>query len=509
MSIDRNDPPEPPPEPSEAPASSERGPVGAEVRRGLAERQTLDRKTIDDSFERKRRELGLPVAPASVAPASVADEPIPEELTDDTAPDRSKRGLWSLDERRKLLLAAALLVAVSMTLGLVAGTCFGGNPEPPLEALGLGSPSDENDAPSANASASDSADDTVDDGAGGEDGLDAEQQAFAERRERELAARQSEPEPGSAVPDFTDHALVQELAGSWRLDLGRGRRGYRVRFGSDPVRKVHRQRFDVTLFDVVGLDAVGRRLPPYFTVFDLPEGKLLAFLDASGTFRLVLEDVRRESDGRLSWRGPQWGVPNGDRRYAERLDGESAWRWGRDREPEGRGGRAEPEPLEEEPTWTDRPEDNPPTDPPTVGVRPRPGPVSEDVEARLYDALERHLDELAFGLMERDVGRVYALWGGRPDAETRAAVEGLLARYSAMRVWSRPLAVDVVSTEDGPQAHFEVVVTIQGAPRDARNQRDIELRNVRWRGRLGLRWFGGGGSDGSRGEAVQLDPLSD
>jgi hypothetical protein len=284
------------------------------------------------------------------------------------------------------------------------------------------------------------------------------------------------------VPDFTDHALVQELDGAWRLDLGHGRRGYDVRFGTDPVRVVHRQRFDVTLYD-----AAGSGLPPYFTVFDLPDGKLLAFLDAAGTFQLVLEDVRRESDGRLSWQGPR-----GERRYGTLLGGESPWRFdGRDRP-----GPTEPNEPNEPNAGGESVER--PSAPPRVGMRARPEPVPVGIEAALQEAVERHLDEIAFGLMERDAARVFALWGGQPDDVTRKAVTGLFDRYASLRAWTRLLSVDVASTEDGPQARFEVVVTIQGAPKGARLRRDVELRDVRWRGRIGL--------DGS-GLAVELDPF--
>ena len=210
--------------------------------------------------------------------------------------------------------------------------------------------------------------------------------------------------------------------------------------------------------------------------------------------------VRRESDGRLSWRGP-----SRERRFGLRLDGKSSWRFGGQQEVEEQAGRADSDQLNGT-TLEERGRNVGTTDdgPLRVGIRSLPGPVSADVRARLYDALERHLDELAFGLMERDRDRIFALWGGQPDAVTRSAVDDLLARYTALRVWTRPLAIDVGSTSDGPEARFEVVVTIQGAPKGARNQHDIDVRNLRWRGRLGLRGF-----DGNWGDPVQLDPLSD
>lgn len=393
------------------------------------------------------------------------------------------------DRRLRLGLAFAAVILVSLGLGLLAGTCWGGAPEPPLEGLGLGTDERATGTPEEPG---------PEESEGGEAeprGLDPEQQAFAERRERELAARQAEAEPGHTVPDFTDRALVRELAGSWRLDLGRGRRGYRVRFGADPVRTVHRQRFDVTLFDVVALGGGARGLPPYYTVLDLPDGKLLTFLDASGTFRLVLEDVRRESDGRLSWRGP-----GGERRYGVRTDEPSAWRFdgaeSAPPSPEPRSASPSPEPSREpggdEPGMRDRQV----REEPAVGLRPPPSPVPEATTARLYDELERHLDDFALGLMEQDAGRVFDLWGGDPDLTTRAAVANLLSRYASLRVWTRLIDVEVASTEDGPQLRFEAVVTVQGARHGARSRRDVDLRDVRWRGRVALR----------NGRGVQLDP---
>lgn len=435
---------------------------------------------------------GQPETPAPPETTVPSEGTTTDRATTDGAPHPgpTPRGLLDLDAstpegRLRLALAFVAVVVTALVLGLLAGTCWGGSPEPPLEELGLGSVTSPSDAASGDGDAET-----------GESGLDdPEQQAFAERHERELASRQSEPEPGSTVPDFTDHALVQELAGIWRLDLGRGRRGYQVRFGTDAVRKVHRERFDVTLFDVVG-----RGLPPYFTVLDLPDGKLLAFLDAAGTFRLVLEDVRRESDGRLSWRGALR-----ERRYGTRLDGESPWRYGRERQRDA----DQPSPRELEPREPSRFEDErddlrerevqeTPAERPSVGVRETPEPVPAAVRDRLYEELERHLDELAFGLMERDAGRVFALWGGRPDRTTQGAVSELLERYVSMRVWTRVLALEVESTEGGPQARFEVVVTLQGAPKGARNRRDVDLRDIRWRGRLVL-------TDG--GVGVELDPF--
>ena len=386
--------------------------------------------------------------------------------------DRWRERLRTYDGRRRVAITFVAVVGASLVLGLLAGMCWGGSPEPPLEALGLGRVGTEEPAEP----------DTME-GTAMDEELDAEQQAFAERRERELSSRQSESEPGSTVPDFTDHALIQELAGNWRLDLGRGRRGYRVRFGSDSVRTVHRQRFDMTLFD-----AVGRGLPPYFTVLDLPDGKLLAFLDTAGTFRLVLEDVRREADGRLSWRGPSRA-----RRYGIRLDGDSSWRFGRERKersaPDAERQAGVESAVPETETVTPRR--------PRVQVRTLPGPVPEGLRARLYTRVERHLDELAFGLMERDVDRVFALWAGRPDEATRSSVEELLESYASMRVWTRLLVLEIVPTDEGPEAHFAAVVTVQGAPAAARHRRDVDLRDIRWQGRLVL--------EGDVG--VQLDPF--
>ena len=86
-----------------------------------------------------------------------------------------------------------------------------------------------------------------------------------------------------------------------------------------------------------------------------------------------------------------------------------------------------------------------------------------------------------------------------PDAITRSAIEQLLERYGTMRVWTRLLSLEVAQSPDGPLARFEAVATIQGTPKGARHRRDIDLRDVRWRGRVALR--GGSG--------VQLDPFTE
>lgn len=387
------------------------------------------------------------------------------------------------DRRRRLVLAFVAVVVTSLAAGLVAGTCFGGAPSDPIEELGLDRDPSSKAVSGAAAPGVGSAA-TTSPRPVAEPVIDAEQEVFAERRQRQLADRQR-LEESSGVPDFTDHALVTELSGLWNLDLGRGRRGFRVRFGADPVRTVHRERFDVTLFG-----AEGRGLPPYFTVLDLPEGKLLAFLDASGSFRLVLEDLRRESDGRLSWRGSGLG-----RRYGRKLDGPSPWRFGGydsgsdDSGPFGRRDDGDESP--------DSRRGGNRRDETRVGARPREAPTVTSREA--LDEVERHVDELALGLMSRDPRRVYGLWAGRPDDVTREAVSGLLSRYSGLRVWARVLSVDVVATTEGTEARFEAVVTMQGMPGGARNRRDVELRDVRWRGRILF--------SGERPQGVQLDPF--
>ncbi|MEM9556615.1 MAG: hypothetical protein AAGC60_20315 [Acidobacteriota bacterium] len=196
----------------------------------------------------------------------------------------------------RLLLALVPLALLLLLLGLVAGTWWIGTPRAPsLEELLDTAP------PTAPAH--------------GGPGLDAEQSAFLEddasdlrdvavdERLEEAARGRTRREsldrsPTGGAPDFTDFDAIRYLAGAWRLELGRDRFVH-LRFDSAPAGHVPRDGYRVTVFRVDGARW------PYFTVVSLSDGRhLLAFLDADGRFRDLLENFEARPPTHLAYNLP-------------------------------------------------------------------------------------------------------------------------------------------------------------------------------------------------------------
>ena len=131
--------------------------------------------------------------------------------------------------------------------------------------------------------------------------LDSEQDAF---RSRPSTEPEPEVEPLTEIesPDgetgnpLTSRDWIDRLAGLWVLDLGQGPQ--RVRLGSDIVLKIHRTDWTLELFPTGG-----GGVPPYYTVFENPEGSaFLLFRSEDNSASLLLDDLQEHGDQLISFR---------------------------------------------------------------------------------------------------------------------------------------------------------------------------------------------------------------
>ena len=395
---------------------------------------------------------------------------------------------------KKKWKVAAVGTGLAVVLFALTAAWWQHEPETPLEQLGL---------ESLGLSKEDGAQNSANEPSEAKAELDAEQLAFLERqrqRAQELEANEDlaeglEAEGGVTL---TDRSLIRSLAGRWRLDLG----GRQIVAEFAPV-VVDRVRRGSLLVELYPVDS--RYLPPFYTVFELPDkGTYIAFRAADGSYRLVLEDVRFHGPELFSF---QLGR-SGQRRTAYRLKG------------------SVPPSLEET-----RPED--PSgesaadagrgDPPVrIVVEPSPPAAQLWAEAeglrdagrlhslkgqlqRLLNAYPRHrqarrwsrrvdgwiqdqredlidnlrdeLEHLRDGVRDHDLEEIFESWQDRPDAKTRQFFTELLGRH---RYLEARFGLQSVKVEDGT-ATFSATATLEGWSGRSRNREIIPLR---WRGQF-------------------------